>query len=60
MSKDCTEICWRPVKCTECRRTKAPRGRSVPAEAATGYCSYDCEGYEKEPKPGHLWPEEKV
>ncbi len=41
------------------RRRKAPRGRSVPMEAATGYCDYDCPGYGAEPNPGHFWPNEE-
>jgi hypothetical protein len=46
-------------ECTTCRRRKAPLGRSVPTEAAAGYCTWQCDGYYSEPKPGHLWPEER-
>lgn len=45
--------------CTVCRRRKAPRGRSVPMEASTGYCNWQCDGYDLEPKPGHFWPGEE-
>lgn len=55
---DCTEACERRAECSVCRRIKAPRGRSVAMEAASGYCHRDCLGYEQEPMPGHLWPGE--
>lgn len=45
--------------CKRCGRRKHPRGRSVPLEASTGYCGYDCEGYLEEPRPGHMWPSER-
>jgi hypothetical protein len=47
------------VDCTTCGRRKAPRGRSVAAEAANGMCSWDCPGYAQDPDPGDLWPGEK-
>ena len=54
---DCNENCWKVVYCTRCKLAKAPKGRSVPLEAANGYCH--CPGYDEPPEPGHLWPEEK-
>lgn len=51
--------CWAAPKCERCFRTKAPYGRSVPLEAATGYCGFDCDGYFHDPKPGHFWPDEE-
>lgn len=51
----CDSKCWRQVQCTRCQRQKQPRGRSVPMEAANGYCSYDCAGYDQEPAPPHLF-----
>ncbi|HET7379564.1 MAG TPA: hypothetical protein VFJ24_05955 [Gaiellales bacterium] len=55
---DCTPACWAMPDCKRCGMRKAPRGRSVPLEAANGYCGWDCPGYDEDPKPGHLWPEE--
>lgn len=57
---ECTEACRAMPDCTVCGRRKQPRGRSVPAECHGSYCDYDCAGYEQEPKPGHLWPEEEL
>lgn len=54
----CTIDCERVVDCTVCHRRKPPIGRSVPVEAATGYCEHECPGHDKEPRPGHLWPGE--
>lgn len=54
----CTPACWAMPVCTVCRLTKPPRGRSVPLEAASGYCGYGCPGYLAEPRSGHLWPGE--
>lgn len=53
----CDAKCWTPVTCEACLRTKQPNGRSVPMEAANGYCSYDCPGYGREPTAPHLWSE---
>jgi len=52
------EECEAAPRCTVCKRTKAPRGRSVAAEMANGMCSWDCPGYPQEPRAGHLWPGE--
>lgn len=52
----CTPACWTPVTCTRCGKHKAPRGRSVPFEAASSYCNDDCAGYRIGPVP-HLWSE---
>lgn len=46
------------VECVVCHLEKAPRGRSVPIPMASGLCSYDCSGYNQEPFPGSLWPNE--
>lgn len=53
----CDAKCWTDVDCARCGLRKAPRGRSVPMEAANSYCSFDCPGYDQEPKPPHLWGE---
>lgn len=53
----CDARCWTPVLCTRCARYKQPRGRSVPPEAAGGYCDWDCPGYAEEPKAPHLFSE---
>ena len=56
---NCTVACEAAVTCTTCGKRKAPRGRSVPMEAANSYCHMmDCTGYFDEPKAGHLWPGE--
>jgi hypothetical protein len=55
---NCTANCAARVQCTTCKRMKAPRGRSIPLEAAGGYCDDECAGYDEEPKPPHLWPSE--
>lgn len=54
----CTPTCWARVKCQTCNRTKAPRGRDVPAAYNGGYCTFECIDYYNDPAPGHLWPEE--
>ena len=46
------------VECTVCRKTKAPRGRSVPQLTVGFFCDSDCSGYDLEPLPGDLWPGE--
>lgn len=48
------------VSCTVCRRTKAPRGRSVSPVMYHDYCTMfnECPGYYEDPKPGDLWPGE--
>lgn len=56
--RPCTEKCAAMPKCAVCGRTKAPKGRSLPMEAATGYCGNDCTGYYADPQSGHLWPKE--
>ena len=42
--------------CVVCGRMKKPVGR----DAAWGmtYCTHDCDGYDKAPLPGSLWPGE--
>lgn len=54
----CIPACWAQADCAVCKRRKSPRGRSVPMEAANGYCCMDCPGYWQEPHVGHLWPGE--
>ena len=44
------------VRCSVCGSMKKPVGRSGPLGAS--YCDYDCAGYEQEPLPGSLWPDE--
>lgn len=55
----CTDACYTMPRCAVCSKTKHPIGRSVAAASATGYCGEDCAGYRQEPRPGHLWPEER-
>lgn len=56
--RGCTTDCERVVYCDTCGMRKQPTGRSVPMVAANSYCSWDCSGYQQDPKPGHLWPGE--
>ena len=51
------EVGCRPI-CTNCGRVKAPRGRSVAAEAANGYCDMQCNYYLSDPSPCDLFPGE--
>jgi hypothetical protein len=55
---DCTEECGARVQCATCKRTKAPRGSSVPLPMAGGVCDSECPGYYDAPHPPHLWPSE--
>ncbi len=57
---ECTEACRAMPDCTVCGRRKAPVGRSVPLECGGSYCDWECDGYRKDPKPGHLWPGEEA
>lgn len=57
-NRDCTVECERRVECTTCELSKAPVGRSVPLEAANGFCGPGCSGYRDDPLPGDLWPGE--
>jgi hypothetical protein len=45
------------VECVVCGQSKCPLGRSAPM--ATYMCDFECDGYEQEPKPDHLWPNER-
>lgn len=54
----CTPACWAMPDCAVCGRCKAPRGRSVPAEAGGSLCVSGCPGYNLDPQPGHYWPGE--
>lgn len=54
----CTKQCEAMPECATCGRRKSPVGRSVPMEAANGYCDWECPGYAQEPRAGHLWPGE--
>ena len=56
--RNCTKRCEAMPECRECGQRKKPWGRDVPAATANSYCGYDCPGYTKEPKAGHLWPGE--
>jgi hypothetical protein len=55
----CTAACRAMPDCARCGKRKAPRGRSVPMEAASGYCTPACLGYYEEPRSGHMWPGEE-
>ncbi len=46
------------VKCTECGRGKVPHGRSAPDALFGHLCDSGCNGYNLEPLPGCLWPNE--
>lgn len=46
------------VRCSVCNLNKPPRGRSVPMEAANGMCHHECSGYDLDPRPSSLWPNE--
>lgn len=46
------------IECTTCRRTKAPRGRSVAPATSGSLCDDTCAGYRNDPKPSDLWPGE--
>jgi len=52
---DCTPACEAMPTCTVCGMRKHPRGRDPGVYAASGYCGYDCPGYDLEPRSGHLW-----
>lgn len=57
LTTDCKPSCWARVTCTTCGLVKAPIGRDA-GIAADGMCTVDCDGWRKEPRPGHLWPSE--
>lgn len=44
------------VACGTCGRIKKPFGRSAPV--GVYMCEYGCPGYDREPLPSHLWPNE--
>jgi hypothetical protein len=46
------------VYCVSCGMRKAPVGRSVAPEQANSLCDWECDGYNKEPFAGSLWPNE--
>jgi len=54
-----TEACYAMPFCTICGKRKAPRGRSVPDATAMSRCTAECTGYNEDPQPGHLWPDER-
>lgn len=54
-----TEDCWAAPECVVCHRHKKPFGRDAGVAAANGFCDSDCEGYDKEPRAGHFWPDEE-
>lgn len=56
----CVERCRARVQCTMCKKTKAPRGRSVPLPMGGSLCDMDCPGYYEQPEPPHLWPSEPL
>ena len=53
-SLGCTDTCWTEQYCEVCRRPIPPAGRSVPLEAAGGFCEIECGGYPKR-NLRHLW-----
>ncbi len=48
------------VNCVDCGLRKEPWGRSAPLEMANGLCDHECPGYDKDPRPGGLWPGESL
>jgi hypothetical protein len=54
-----TEDCWAAPQCGVCGLTKKPVGRDAGLAAANGFCGSDCEGYAREPRAGHFWPNEE-
>ena len=57
MSTICTPECWTEHQCTVCGQPIAPTGRSIPVEAASGYCQRECPGNPGGGSPRHLWDE---
>lgn len=55
ITDQCTEDCERQPTCTICGRRKKPWGRD---SRTNDGCTSECEGYMRDPKPGHLWPGE--
>jgi hypothetical protein len=47
------------VDCTICGRCKAPRGRDIAPAQAGDLCSWECPGYDLEPRASTLWPGEE-
>ena len=41
--------------CTVCGEPKAPCGRSLPPYYADSHCTFECEGYYKDPQPSCLF-----
>src|ERR1041384_385109 len=56
----CTDACRTPVNCTVCGLRKNPVGRSASLEMCNSLCDWECEGYQQDPKPPHLWPNEPL
>lgn len=54
----CGPACEAMPECAVCKQRKAPRGRSVAAEQSNSLCGWDCDGYNRDPRSGHLWPGE--
>lgn len=46
------------VRCARCGMTKRPRGRAAAVEMASGFCDFECPGWDEFPRPGDLWPGE--
>ena len=54
-----TDACYRMPQCGVCERPKAPFGRDPGVMMTGSLCGHECPGYLQDPKPGHLWPDEK-
>jgi len=39
------------IICKTCGKEKAPHGRSLPENYYDSHCTFECEGYYKEPYP---------
>lgn len=54
---DCNSRCWNASVCTVCGEyKKLLRNDYAPHRDS---CTSDCPGYMKDPKPPHLWPDER-
>ena len=47
------------VICLVCNKPKAPHGRSLPDMYYDTYCTFECEGYYKDPQPDCLFEGEE-
>jgi hypothetical protein len=48
------------IYCTVCHLRKKPLGRLAPMAMAGSLCDDNCRGYQQEPYPDVLWPNEEL